>query len=151
MGEEETDTVMGADSLLHEISDYCRGAGMAESTFGRLAVNDGKFVGRLREGGAVTQQTIERVRRFITQESPSSYDGRHVMSATQTRTVGKGPIKGAPVANTDPEQNFRFYDNRQKYLMFVNTCSEKWVVAHRVAQELNHVQPRPPAIPAPRQ
>ena len=68
------------------------------------------------------------------------------MSATQTRTVGKGPIKGAPVANTDPEQNFRFYDNRQKYLMFVNTCSEKWVVAHRVAQELNHVQPRPPAI-----
>ena len=25
---------------------------------------------------------------------------------------------------------FRFYDNRQKYLMFVNTCSEKWVVAN---------------------
>ena len=44
------------------------------------------------------------------------------------------------------EQNFRFYDNRQKYLMFVNTCSEKWVVADRVAREIDDLQPAPPAI-----
>ena len=142
---------MHADSLLQEISDYCRGAAMAESTFGRRAVNDGKFVGRLREGGNVTAQTIERVRQFITVETSTSSDGRHIMSPTQTRTIGKssakgGPAKAAPVANTDPEQNFRFYDNRQKYLMFVNTCSEKWVVAHRVAEELKSIQPRPPAF-----
>jgi len=37
---------------------------------------------------------------------------------------------------TDASQNFRFYDNRQNYLLFVNTCSEKWVVAERVAREL---------------
>ena len=36
----------------------------------------------------------------------------------------------------DPQRNFRFFDNRQKYLLFVNTCSEKWVIAHRVALEL---------------
>jgi SAM-dependent methyltransferase len=42
--------------------------------------------------------------------------------------------------------NFRFYDNRQKYLMFVNTCSEKWIVAQRVAQELASLAPRPPAL-----
>jgi len=42
--------------------------------------------------------------------------------------------------------NFRFYDNRQKYLMFVNTCSEKWIVAQRVAQELETLTPRPPAL-----
>src|SRR5215813_338254 len=35
----------------------------------------------------------------------------------------------------------RFYDNRQKYLLFVNTCNEKWVVAERLAHELGHVQP----------
>ncbi|MCW3837696.1 hypothetical protein ACFQ1E_16750 [Sphingomonas canadensis] len=45
-----------------------------------------------------------------------------------------------------PAQNFRFYDNRQKYLMFVNTCSEKWVVADRVARELDKLEPRPPAL-----
>ena len=42
--------------------------------------------------------------------------------------------------------NFRFYDNRQKYLMFVNTCSEKWVIAQRVAKELETLSPQPPAL-----
>jgi hypothetical protein len=41
---------------------------------------------------------------------------------------------------------FRFYDNRQKYLAFVNTCNEKAVVATRAAQELSRLQPRPPAL-----
>ena len=41
---------MDAVELLQEITDYCRSAGMAESTFGKLAVNDGKFVNRLRDG-----------------------------------------------------------------------------------------------------
>ncbi len=43
-------------------------------------------------------------------------------------------------------QNFRFYDNRQNYLLFVNTCSEKWVVADRVAREFDYIQPAQPAI-----
>jgi hypothetical protein len=42
--------------------------------------------------------------------------------------------------------NFRFFDNRQKYLLFVNTCSEKWVIAERVARELQNIHPRPPAV-----
>ncbi len=41
---------------------------------------------------------------------------------------------------------FRFYDNRQKYLAFVNTCNEKSAVARRVAQELVHISPTPPAF-----
>jgi hypothetical protein len=43
-------------------------------------------------------------------------------------------------------KNFRFFDNRQKYLLFVHTCSEKWVVANRVAMELANIHPKPPAI-----
>jgi hypothetical protein len=39
--------------------------GMAETTFGRLAVNDGKFVRRLRDGCNMTLATIDRVRQFI--------------------------------------------------------------------------------------
>lgn len=49
-----------------------------------------------------------------------------------------------PLASGEPV--FRFFDNRQKYLLFVNTCSEKWVVAQRVALELGNIYPRPPAI-----
>ena len=120
---------MNAEDLLRAISDYCRQAEMAESTFGRLAVNDGKFVNRLRYGGRVTPITAERVQKFM-------------LKAAAT-TKAKTPV---PPPGLDPEQNFRFYDNRQKYLMFVNTCSEKWVVAHRVAEEFKNMHPRPPAI-----
>jgi hypothetical protein len=41
---------------------------------------------------------------------------------------------------------FRFYDNRQKYLAFVNTCNEKAAIARRAAQELSLLHPVPPAL-----
>jgi len=41
---------------------------------------------------------------------------------------------------------FRFYDNRQKYLAFVNTCNEKQKVADRAAEELRDIRPTPPAL-----
>ncbi len=40
----------------------------------------------------------------------------------------------------------RFFDNRQKYLAFVNTCNEKWKVAERASRELVQLRPEPPAI-----
>src|SRR5512134_1299749 len=58
--------VAGSGTLLGSISDFCRRTGMAESTFGRRAVNDGKFVARLRDGARVTPETLERVNQFIT-------------------------------------------------------------------------------------
>jgi hypothetical protein len=42
--------------------------------------------------------------------------------------------------------NFRFFENRQKYLLFVHTCSEKRVIADRVGLELASIHPRPPAL-----
>jgi hypothetical protein len=50
------------------------------------------------------------------------------------------------MSGEDPQRNFRFFDNRQKYLLFVNTCSEKWEVASRVGLELANIHPRPPAV-----
>ena len=44
------------------------------------------------------------------------------------------------------DRPFRFYDNRQKYLTFVNTCDEKWRVAERAARELPSLAPEPPAL-----
>ena len=48
--------------------------------------------------------------------------------------------------NPIDDRPFRFYDNRQKYLAFVNTCNEKWEVAQRAVQELAHIRPQPPAL-----
>ncbi|HSG34482.1 MAG TPA: hypothetical protein VLA37_08095 [Sphingomonadaceae bacterium] len=60
---------------------------------------------------------------------------------------GDEPERAAAVAERrDAPPDFRFYDNRQNYLLFVNTCSEKWVVAERVATELDKIEPQQPAI-----
>ena len=64
--------------------------------------------------------------------------------AKQDSISAKGVVASEPDAPV--ETNFRFYDNRQKYLMFVNTCSEKWIVAERVAKEIEALQPAPPAV-----
>lgn len=52
-------------SLLREIETFVRRHGIAETTFGRMSVNDGKFVGRLRAGGGVGIDTVQKVREFI--------------------------------------------------------------------------------------
>ena len=56
---------MNAQELLQEISDYCRQTGLAESTFGRRAVNDGKLAARLRNGGRITTDTLDRIHGFM--------------------------------------------------------------------------------------
>jgi predicted transcriptional regulator len=54
-------------TLLAEIDAFLAPRRMAPSTFGRLAVNDGKFVRRLRAGADFRTQTMARVRAFIRQ------------------------------------------------------------------------------------
>ena len=60
------------------------------------------------------------------------------------RKVRSGLGAGATRPTDSPP--FRFYDNRQKYLAFVNTCNEKATVARRAAQELSQLRPQPPAL-----
>lgn len=43
-------------------------------------------------------------------------------------------------------QPFRFYDNREKYLLFVTTTNEKDMIARRVGKELELLSPQPPAL-----
>jgi hypothetical protein len=162
---------MDSETLLQEISEYCRRVGMAESTFGRLAVNDGKFVSRLKYGGRITTETLHRVQTYMANHVPGANGrGKALLMARRARPVvppiapradALRPATSSPPGGTSsssggapsgtgnaakPERNFRFYDNRQKYLLFVNTCSEKWAVAQRVSLELANIHPRPPAI-----
>lgn len=126
--------------LIREIESYCRQTNTAESTFGRQAVNDGKFVARLRDGKGVTLKTLARVRKFI-ENSPEERSGKQ-------KKLMATPTTGSPIAtaSTSKAKPFRFYDNRQKYLAFVHTCNEKWIVAQRAGKELQHLYPTPPAL-----
>ncbi|WP_407169448.1 hypothetical protein [Bradyrhizobium sp. ORS 111] len=123
---------MKNDEILGQITDFCRRSDMAETTFGRRAVNDGKLVHRLREGKRITIDTLDRINAFIATSTPG----------------GVVPPRGlvVPLEKRDPRGNFRFFENRQRYLLFVHTCSEKRVIADRVALELSAIHPRPPAL-----
>ena len=137
-------------SLLESITAFCKHAKIAESTFGRQAVNDGKFVSRIRNGSRVTPETWERVAKYISKNGgdvPGQVDPKHfhVMSSDHAAPETKN---GTQVDDTNgsSERNFRFFDNRQKYLLFVNTCSEKEVIAQRAGKELGNIHPTPPAV-----
>lgn len=61
--------------LLLEIEAFLAAhGGMAESTFGLRAVNDGKFVRRLRSGANMTLATIERAKEFMRARSTATDD-----------------------------------------------------------------------------
>ena len=132
-------------TLLDSISEFCRDSRMAESTFGRHAVNDGKFVARLRDGARITPETLERVNTFLTQHGAKPHAAPPELRPL-IRVAGRAAPKTPAPGEGAPSRNFRFFDNRQKYLLFVNTCSEKEVIARRVGMELAHIHPRPPAI-----
>lgn len=162
------------ERLLAEISAFCQRVGIAESTFGRRVVNDGKLVTRLRFGGRVTTHTAERVRGYISRaltemgvaperlvEASAAevlYNEQPGVAAnvmiTKTQFASR-PLQAASAADEQSTsasqpavqgEPFRFFDNRQKYLLFVNTCTEKWVVSQRIEMELDSIKPRAPAL-----
>src|ERR1700760_4610079 len=61
-----------SDQILGEIRDYCRKTRTAESTFGRLVVNDGKLVSRLRDGARITTGTLDKVRAYLAEHGARS-------------------------------------------------------------------------------
>ena len=67
------------------------------------------------------------------------------MTSTAGSTPGSRQIGGAHRGRGDSPP-FRFYDNRQKYLAFVNTCNEKATVAREPRRKLSQLQPQPPAL-----
>src|SRR5882757_884501 len=128
-----------SDQILGEIRDYCRATQTAESTFGRLVVNDGKLVSRLRDGAKITTGTLDKVRAYLTEH-------RAEPAARTKPFAAMKLVNGSAAATEAAPAGFRFFDNRQKYLLFVSTCSEKTEVANRIALELGNLQPTPPAL-----
>src|SRR5580765_8588374 len=119
-----------AGTLLDSIASFCRDNGIAESTFGRRAVNDGKFVARLRDGARITPETLERVSGFLERHggsAPAAPPELRPLIRVARRPADGAPSSAIPPSLRDgaPSRNFRFFDNRQKSLLFVNTSGQK--------------------------
>ena len=55
------------NEFLEEIDRFLALTGMKETSFGHYAVNDGKFVKKLRTGRRCWPETISRVRKYMKQ------------------------------------------------------------------------------------
>ena len=153
------------DSLIGEIESYCNRQQISKSTFGLRVVNDGKLVNRLRDGKGITLRTINRIQDFLALQNNKdavsvieNNKGGNMSAAKTTKKAVKkaktvkskakaGKTAAAPAAS-DKKDNapFRFYDNRQNYLAFINTCNEKSAISQRIAKEFKYIQPGPPAL-----
>src|SRR5450631_4065502 len=96
-----------SDQILGEIRDFCRATQTAESTFGRLVVNDGKLVSRLRDGAKITTGTLDKVRAYLTEHRTAS------PSAQSAAQPAARPVNGSAVTQPIAPPGFRFFDNRQ--------------------------------------
>ena len=151
-------------SLIREIETYCSGQKISKSTFGLRVVNDGKLVGRLKDGKGITLKTITRIQEFLNSQPVQDNDDITtnnkgvVMPAAKKAKPGNSKASKTKVTkpaadkvssgNMDDKNNqpFRFYDNRQNYLAFINTCNEKSAISQRIAKEFQYIQPTPPAL-----
>src|SRR5258708_14903369 len=88
-----------AERILGEIRDYCRQTQTAESTFGRLVVNDGKLVSRLRDGARITTGTLDKVRAYLADHQPASTE-----AAGQPAPAAKPPNRPGDAHPLAPPQ-----------------------------------------------
>jgi len=56
------------------------------------------------------------------------------------------PVEAAAPLTERSARHFRFYDNREKYLLFVTTTNEKARIAEQIGKELQFINPKPPAL-----
>jgi hypothetical protein len=151
------------DDLIGDIENFCNQQRISKSTFGLRVVNDGKLVNRLRDGKGITLKTINRIQDYLdlnaahSTEHNENNEGNVMAAAKSTKAkLKKAKVKAqkptsakAPVSKkkkADDDTPFRFYDNRQNYLAFINTCNEKSAISQRIAKELQYIQPSPPAF-----
>lgn len=81
--------------LLSEIEAFIASNGMAPTTFGVLAVNDGKLVGRLRRNANMNLATLDKVRAFMRaaerarNSAPHQGNTAHLTSPLASTTRGR--------------------------------------------------------------
>ncbi|WP_298699215.1 hypothetical protein [uncultured Brevundimonas sp.] len=91
------------DALITEIEQHLlaratAGVPLASSTLGRMAVNDGKLVERLKAGGQITVGKAMRVREWIAADRAAhglSVDERHIPTLPEPADDGAGAKAGA--------------------------------------------------------
>jgi hypothetical protein len=124
-------------SLVDDISEFCAAQGIAETTFGRLAANDGKLVGRIRAGSGITAATTGRVRAFMADVEMGRLhvQGRPLRKHDVSNAAAMAELIETETGLRTPG-SFAFHEQRQRYLVFASTTNEATVLADRASLDL---------------
>ena len=125
------------EQILQEIGEFCRARGLAESTFGRRAVNDGKLASRLRNGGRITTDTLDRIRAFMARNADAVSARRRVL----VRCAGD---RALPVVDTAGAAGRRRPGGRRPAAQFplLRQPAEISAVRQHLLGEMGDRQPR---------
>ncbi len=129
-------------ALVKEVREFCDRYGIAESTFGRHAVNDGKLVNRIANGSWIEEETSRRMQEFMARVER----GEVVLRGRPKRKISDSNAeKMAELISRESSVrtpgSFAFHEQRQRFHVFANTTNESWVVADRVSAELADIAP----------
>ena len=135
------------DELAWIIQEFCRKHGVAESTFGRLSVNDGKLFSRIAAGSRIEPDTARRVAGYMAMADRGEVRlrGRPRRSKRHSATETMADLISQETSVRTPG-SFAFYEQRQRFHVFANTTNESWVLADRFAEELARLTPGPEGI-----
>lgn len=65
---------MAMEAFVQDIKTYCALRGMALTTFGKYAADDGKLLSRLESGGEILPRTERRIRDYMAANPPQQKD-----------------------------------------------------------------------------
>ena len=132
------------EAILAVVRSFCKEKGIAESTFGRLAVNDGKFVRRIASGSRIAPETAKRVEAFIgkTNRGEIMLRGR-----PRRKKIESGAFKMAELISQETSirtrGDFAIHEQRHRSHIFAATTNESWVHADVMANDLQGITPGP--------
>jgi len=133
-----------AVSLVSIIRDFCAAHGIAESTFGRHAVNDGKFVSRISKGSWIAPETEQRVRAFMQKAERGEIvlRGRPRRKKSESRAYKMAELISQETSIRTPG-SFAIHEQRHRFHVFAATTNEAWVHADIITEDLLQLDPVP--------
>lgn len=147
MATELPDLVDKPDAIVGIIRKFCEKHGVAESTFGRLSVNDGKLVSRISSGSRIEPDTARRVADYMRRADRGEFRlrGRPRRKKDQSAAETMADLISQETS-VRTAGSFAFHEQRQRFHVFANTTNESWVLADRLAADLCQISPGPEGI-----
>jgi hypothetical protein len=144
IGSKLVDLTEEPEAILAVVRAFCEEKGIAESTFGRLAVNDGKFVGRIASGSRIEPETAERVDVFMEKANKGEIRlrGRPRRKKTESNAFKMAELISQETSIRTPG-SFAIHEQRHRFHVFAATTNESWVHADIMAEDLRVMTPEP--------